>query len=142
MLDINFIKANRATVDQAIAVKGVRLDLDALLALDGEARLLKTGIDTLRASRNAISAQFKDAAPEEKAELGTEAKTAGARASELEAELARKQAVLQNMMLQLPGIPWEGAPVGPNEDSNIVIRTEGAVPSFDFEPLDHVALIE
>ena len=142
MLDINFIKANRATVDQAIAVKGVRLDLDALLALDGEARSLKTEIDTLRASRNAISAQFKDAAPEEKAALGTEAKAAGARASELEAELALKQAVLQNMMLQLPGIPWEGAPVGPNEDSNIVIRTEGAVPSFDFEPLDHVALIE
>ena len=45
-------------------------------------------------------------------------------------------------MLKLPGIPWEGAPVGPNEDSNVVIRTEGTVPEFDFEPLDHVALIE
>ena len=142
MLDINFIKGNRATVDQAIAVKGLKLDLDALLALDGEARSLKTEIDTLRARRNAISARFKDAAPEEKAVLGAEAKAAGARASELEAELALKQAVLQNMMLKLPGIPWDGAPVGLNEDSNVVIRTEGAVPDFDFEPLDHVALIE
>ena len=39
------------------------------------------------------------------------------------------------------GIPW-AVPVGPNEDSNVVIRTEGKVPNFDFDPLDHVALIE
>ena len=56
--------------------------------------------------------------------------------------MADKEAALKAMMLKLPGIPWEGAPVGPNEDSNVVIRTEGAVPKFDFEPLDHVALIE
>ncbi len=142
MLDINFIKANRATVEQAIAVKGVELDLDALLTLNGEARSLKTEIDTLRASRNAISARFKDAAPEEKAVLGAEAKAAGARASELEGDLGEKDAALQALMLKLPGIPWDGAPVGPNEDSNVVIRTEGEVPAFDFEPLDHVALIE
>ena len=142
MLDINFIKANRATVEQAIAVKGVKLDLDALLALDGEARTLKTEIDTLRASRNAISARFKDAAPDEKAALGAEAKAAGAKASELEVQLGDKDAVLKALMLKLPGIPWDGAPVGPNEDSNVVIRTEGTVPDFPFEPLDHVALIE
>ena len=142
MLDINFIKANRATVEQAITVKGVSLDLDALLALDGEARSLKTEIDTLRASRNAISARFKDAAPDEKAALGAEAKAAGAKAGELEVQLGDKDAALKALMLKLPGIPWDGAPVGPNEDSNVVIRTEGKVPSFDFEPLDHVALIE
>ena len=142
MLDINFIKANRATVEQAITVKGVSLDLDALLALDGEARSLKTEIDTLRASRNAISARFKDAAPDEKAALGAEARAAGARASELEVQLGEKDAALKALMLKLPGIPWDGAPVGPNEDSNVVIRTEGNVPEFDFEPLDHVALIE
>ena len=142
MLDINFIKANRATVDQAIGVKGVKLDLDALLALDGEARSLKTEIDTLRASRNAISARFKDAAPEEKAALGAEAKAAGARASELMIELAANDFELKEMMLRLPGIPWDGAPIGPNEDSNVVIRNEGRVPEFGFTPLDHVALIE
>ena len=142
MLGMDFIKSNRADVERAIRDKGVEVDLDALLALEGEARALKTEIDTLRASRNAISARFKDAAPEEKAALGAEAKAAGARASELEAELGEKDAALKGMLLRLPGIPWVGAPVGPNEDSNVVIRTEGAVPSFTFEPLDHVALIE
>ena len=45
-------------------------------------------------------------------------------------------------MLKLPGIPYEGAPVGPDESFNVVIRTVGKPPKFDFEPLDHVALIE
>ncbi|MCF2515079.1 serine--tRNA ligase [Sphingomonas sp. G124] len=139
---MDFIKANRETVERAIRDKGVDLDVDTLLALEGDARSLKTEIDNLRASRNAISARFKDAAPEEKAALGAEAKAAGARASELEVELGEKDAALKAMMLRLPGIPWEGAPVGPDESFNTVVRQEGAVPAFTFQPLDHVALIE
>ncbi|MEO8618963.1 MAG: serine--tRNA ligase [Sphingomicrobium sp.] len=142
MLSMEKIKMDRSAVERAITDKGVDLDLDALLALDSQTRALKTRIDDLRGRRNAISAQFKDAAPEEKAALGAEAKAAGAQASELEGDLGSKDAELKALMLKLPGIPWEGAPVGPDESFNIVIRTEGALPSFDFEPLDHVALIE
>ena len=142
MLAMDFIKSNRADVERAIRDKGVGVDLDALLALEAEARALKTEIDNLRASRNAISARFKDAAPEEKARLGAEAKAAGARASELDVQLGDKDAALKAMMLKLPGIPWQGAPVGPDESFNTVFRQEGAVPTFTFEPLDHVALIE
>ena len=142
MLAMDFIKANRTTVEKAIRDKGVDLDLDALLALDGETRSLKTEIDTLRAERNAISAQFPKAASEEKAELGRKAKEAGARASEIETRLADKEAALKALMLKLPGIPFEGAPVGPDESFNTVVRKEGTVPQFGFEPLDHVALIE
>ena len=142
MLALDFIKANRETVERAIRDKNVDLDLDALLTLDGEVRAAKTEIDRLRAERNAVSARFKDAAPEEKAELGRQAKEAGARASELEAELSDKEAALKWLMLKLPGIPYEGAPVGPDESYNKVIRTVGEPPKFDFQPLDHVALIE
>jgi seryl-tRNA synthetase len=142
MLGLDFVKANRETVERAIRDKGVNVDLDALLALYAEVRAAKTEIDTLRAERNAVSAKFKDASPDEKAELGRQAKDAGARAAELEDGVAGKDAELKALMLQLPGIPYEGAPVGPDESFNQVIRTEGAPPSFGFAPLDHVALIE
>ncbi|GAA4710995.1 serine--tRNA ligase [Sphingomonas lutea] len=142
MLAMDFIKSDRETVERAIRDKGVELDLDALLGLDGEVRALKTEIDALRAERNAVSARFRDATPEEKAELGRQAKDAGARASELEGQLGAKSAELNALMLKLPGIPYAGAPVGPDESFNTVIRTEGAPPKFDFEPIDHVALIE
>ena len=142
MLALDYIKANRETVERAIRDKGVALDLNVLLALDSEVRAAKTEIDRLRAERNAVSARFKDASPEEKAELGRQAKEAGARASVLENELAGKEDELGALMLKLPGIPYEGAPVGPDESFNTVIRTEGTPRKFDFEPLDHVALIE
>ena len=142
MLGLDFVKANRETVERAIRDKGVALNLDDMLALDAQVRALKTEAEALRAERNAISAQFPKAAPEEKAELGRKAKEAGARVSRLEEQLASEEAALKVLLLQLPGIPYEGAPVGPDETFNAVIRTEGEPPSFGFEPLDHVALIE
>jgi seryl-tRNA synthetase len=142
MLGVDFIKANRESVERAIEVKGVKLDLGAILSLDTDVRALKTEIDQLRAERNAISGRFKDAKPEEKAELGRKAKEAGARASELEAGLGEKQEALRALLLLVPNIPYEGAPVGPDESYNTVIKTVGEPRKFDFEPLDHVALIE
>ena len=142
MLALDFVRANRETVERAMRDKGVALSLDELLAHDTQVRALKTEIEALRAERNAISAQFPKAAPDEKAELGRKAKEAGARAATLEEQLAGEEAALNALMLQLPGIPYEGAPVGPDETFNAVIRTVGEPRKFDFEPLDHVALIE
>src|SRR5436305_13487076 len=108
MLALDYIKANRETVERAIRDKGVELDLGALLALDAEVRAARTEIDQLRAERNAVSGRFKVATPEERAELGRQAKEAGARASVLENQLAGKQGELGALMLKLPGIPFEG----------------------------------
>ena len=123
MLDLNFVRHNRDTVARACEQKGVDLSLDDLLTLDGEVRALKTEIDQLRAERNTISAGFKSAAPDEKAELGRRAKEAGARAGELEVTLGEKEQAMRGLMLKLPNIPYSGAPVGPDESFNIVIRT-------------------
>jgi seryl-tRNA synthetase len=142
VLSLSFIRDNRAVVEKAIADKNVRLDLDALLALDGEVRAMKSEIDELRRQRNALSAGFKDADPAERPALGARAKEMGARAGEIEGALADKSAVLDAMLLKLPGIPWDGAPVGPDESFNTIVRQEGSVPQFDFAPLDHVTLIE
>ncbi|HEY8592392.1 MAG TPA: serine--tRNA ligase [Sphingomicrobium sp.] len=142
MLALDFVKANRAAVERAIRDKNVDVDLDEVLSLDAEVRAAKTEIDQLRAERNAVSAKFKDASPQEKAELGRKAKEAGTKASALEAEIGDKEAALKALQMKLPGIPYEGAPVGPDESFNEVIRTVGEPPKFGFEPLDHVALIE
>ena len=44
MLSLQFIRENPDMVRTAIAQKNVALDLDALLALDGEVRTLKTRV--------------------------------------------------------------------------------------------------
>jgi seryl-tRNA synthetase len=142
MLGMDFIRTNRDAVERAIEAKGAEVDVDKLLALDSQVRGLKTEIEALRAERNAISAKFKSVPAEERAELGRQAKEAGAKAAELESRLDEKDAALRSLMLRLPNIPWDGAPVGPDETFNAVVRREGEPPEFGFEPLDHVALIE
>ena len=142
MLGLDFIRTNLEAVERAIIDKGANLDLDALIMAAAEVRHLRTQIDNLRAERNSISASFKDAAPEERAALGAKAKEAGAKAGEYEKRLGEKEDFLNSLLMRVPNIPWEGAPVGPDESFNTVVREEGAIPQFDFEPLDHVALIE
>jgi seryl-tRNA synthetase len=142
MLSLPFIRENVDLVRRAIEQKKVSLDLDALLALDGEVRELKTRADELRRQRNAISDGFKSAAPEERPALGQKAKAIGAEIAEVESGLADKQAALDALMLRVPNIPWDGAPVGPDESFNTVVRQEGEIPHFDFEPRDHVTLAE
>jgi seryl-tRNA synthetase len=142
MLGLDFIRDNLDAVEKAIKDKAVNLDLDALIAAAAEVRQLKTQIDQLRSERKSISALFKDAAPEDRAALGAKAKEAGARAAELEKLLSEREAMVKALQMRVPNIPYEGAPVGPDESFNTVIRTEGEPPQFDFEPLDHVALIE
>jgi seryl-tRNA synthetase len=142
VLSLSFIRENRDAVARAIEAKRAAVDLDALLTLDGEVRALKSRVDELRRQRNEISASFKDADPADRPALGAKAKALGAESAEVEAALASKSADLDALMLRVPNIPWEGAPVGPDESFNVVARTEGEPRSFDFEPLDHVALIE
>ena len=125
MLALDFVKANRETVERAIRDKGVELDLDALLALDAEVRARQDRDRRLRAERNAVSAGFKDAAPEEKAELGRQAKESGRASLGARRRACRQGGGARGAAAALPGIPYEGAPVGPDESSNIVIRTEG-----------------
>ena len=142
MLSMDFIRTNPAAVDRAIHVKNVDLSLDELLEADSELKLLKQRFEIARAANKEITSKFAAAEPSKREELGRLAREAANDAKEANAQIAIIEAKLKALMLKLPGIPWDGAPVGPNEDSNVVIRTEGKVPSFDFEPLDHVALIE
>jgi seryl-tRNA synthetase len=142
MLALDFIRKNPDTVRTAAAAKNAALDLDRLLVLDVEVRALKTRTDDLRRQRNEISASFKTADPAERPALGAKAKALGAEAAAAEDLLAGKSAALEALMLRVPNIPWAGAPVGPDESFNTVVRTAGEPPSFDFEPRDHVALVE
>ena len=142
MLSLHFIRENIDLVRRAVGEKNVALDLDSLLALDGDVRELKTRVDTLRRQKNEISDGFRTATPEDRPALGQRAKAVGAEIGEAESSLAEKQAELDALMLRVPNIPWEGAPVGPDESFNTVVRTEGRIPDFDFEPRDHVTLAE
>jgi seryl-tRNA synthetase len=142
VLDRKFVRANVELVKSAVAAKGVDLDVDALLALERKVRELTAELNDAQAQRKSFAKEFAKADESTRERMRAENDAAAPRLRALRDELATATEDLQSMMLLTPGIPWEGAPVGPDESANTVVRTVGEPPRFDFEPLDHVELLE
>ncbi|MCM3884919.1 serine--tRNA ligase [Frankia sp. R82] len=142
MLDKRFIRDNPQAVRDAVAAKGIDLDVDELLQLDQENRKLQFEVDEAQAQRRSRSKQFAKADEARRAELRAEQEAFDRQLKDNRERLARTGARLAELMLATPNIPWSGAPVGPDESANVVLRTVGTPPRFDFAPLDHVELAE
>jgi seryl-tRNA synthetase len=141
MLDIAVIREDPDSVKQALRDLNDEETIpriDAILDLDERRRALLTDVEGMRAERNKASkiiGQTRDEA-ERQAKIG-QMKSLNARLDKLEVELRDVQAQLDDEMLWVPNLPAEGVPVGPDESHNVVVRQEGDLPEFDFEPLPH-----
>ena len=142
MLDRRFIRNHPDAVKAAALAKGIDLDVDELLQADQTVRKLQYELDDAQAQRKSSAKEFAGADEARRAELRAGQPELDSRLRQLRDELAEAGAQLQELMLRTPTIPWEGAPVGPDESANVTIRTWGERPAFDFEPLDHVELLE
>ncbi|RIH84937.1 Serine--tRNA ligase [Meiothermus luteus] len=142
MLDLKFIREHPEQVRRAIELKNAPLDLDQLLALDQQVLALKRQIEQLQAERNANAKAVARAQPEEREVLVEKGRAIGAELARLEPRLRELEAQLKNLLYLTPTLPWEGAPVGPDDSFNVETRVHGNPRVFLFEPLDHVALIE
>jgi len=142
MLDKRFIRDNPDIVKEAIRVKGIDLDVDELLHLDQLARKLQFEVDEAQARRKEFARQFAKADEGRRAELRAEHEDSDRQLRELRERLAETSARLQDLLLLTPTIPWDGAPVGADESANVTIKTWGQRPEFDFDPLDHVDILE
>jgi seryl-tRNA synthetase len=142
MLDKRFIRENPDAVRAAVRVKGIDLDVDELLHLDQASRKLQHELDQAQARRKSSAKEYAQADEARRAALKLEHEELEAHLKSLRDQLAETNQKLQELLLLTPTIPWAGAPVGPDESANVTIRTWGAPPEFDFEPLDHVDLLE
>jgi seryl-tRNA synthetase len=142
MLDRREIRQNPDAVKDAVRKKGIDLDVDELLDLDRAVRKLQHELDQAQARRKSSSREFAQADEARRAELRTEHAELEAQLRELREQLAETTEKLHGLLLLTPTIPWDGAPVGPDESANVVIRSVGTPPEFGFKPLDHVELLE
>ena len=142
MLDRREIRENPDAVRDAVRKKGIDLDVDELLDLDGAVRKLQHELDQAQARRKSSSKEFAKADDARRAELRAGHVELEVQLTELREQLAETTERLNGLLLLTPTIPWPGAPVGPDESANVVIRTVGTPPEFDFTPLDHVELLE
>lgn len=134
MLDIQFIRDNSEKVKQNNKIRKCKVSVDEILALDEKRRGLISEIDAKRAELKSGSKQKPSEEEIEKLRaLGDEIK-------KQEQELEPIESSLNELLVQLPNITHESVPAGRDDSGNIVVKTVGEKPKFNFVPKDHADL--
>ncbi|MDD3190260.1 MAG: serine--tRNA ligase [Candidatus Pacebacteria bacterium] len=134
MLDIKFIRENPDRIKEEIKRRNMKIDLDSFLSLDEKKRGLTQQIEALRAKQNEATELMKKGRDEK---LISEMQKIKSEIGEIEPELKDLEEKTKKILLTLPNITHESVPIGPDESGNVVIRTVGEKPKFDFAPKQH-----
>ncbi len=139
MLDINFIREHPEELRKALTDRQMDSSVvDKLLTMDAERRGLLVKVENLKALRNTVSkeiSQTKD--PAERQEKIDAMRSVGEEIAQLDETTRQVDEGLQALLATIPNLPDPSTPIGKDESENIVLRTHGALPKFDFTPLPH-----
>lgn len=138
MLDIQQIREDRGQVKYELSRRGIEPPIDHIYELDIERRRLLTEVESLKAERNQVSKEIgrmKDhtARQERIDDMGD----LGKRIEELDGQVRQNEIELYDLLSEIPNLPDESVPDGPDESANQVVRTIGEPKQFDFKPLPH-----
>ena len=139
------MRANLPLVEEKLRLRGTESGLlSGFAALDAERRTAITELETLKAQRNALTAEFGRLKHEggDIAQVNAKSGELKARTEQLEAAADTADAKLRDLMQSVPNLPHDSVPSGKSEHDNVCQKTWGEPPSFDFAPKDHVALGE
>lgn len=143
MLDIKFIRENPDLIKEAVRKKHLSFDVDALLKAEETRKEALASFESLRAKQNELSDQIPKTSDQSERLVLIEAlkpiKEEVQKAEEV-VRLAMKE--WQGLMLQVPNVPDVSVPEGEDDSGNVEVSVWGEKPSFDFEPKDHVTIME
>ncbi len=144
MLDPRLIRQELEQIAQQLRIKGFELDAGSIQSLESRRRDLQVVTEDLQAQRNARSkaigkakAEGQDIEP-----LLAEVSDLGDQLDEKKRELDAVQGQLNEILMAVPNVPDESVPNGATEEDNVVVRTWGDPPEFQFSPKDHVDLTD
>lgn len=126
MLDIKFIRQNKDKVKEGCSKKGVKVDIDRLLAVDEKRRELLHKIESLKSKQNKLG---KDNI--------SEAKTVKLQIKNIEPELDRVEKEFNVLMQQVPNLPQADVPA---EKDKVVY--EEKKPKLGFKVKDYLTIAE
>ena len=144
MLDIKEIRENPELTRQRVETKNVKIDIDALLALDDRRKNLGKETDDMKFRRNTASQtiSFKKRNKEDASAEIADMQVLGAKIKENDVELASIQQDLKTKLLAIPNYPSQDTPVGKSEADNEEVSSWGKIPEYDFELKDHLDIAE
>jgi seryl-tRNA synthetase len=142
MLDIRTLRQDLDAAAAALARRGFVFDKARFLDLESRRKAVQVRTQELQNERNSRSkaigqakARGEDIEPLKGAvsELAEELR-------QCEQDLQQLQAELEDMLLQVPNLPQDGVPEGPDESANVEVRRVGQPAAMAFAPRDHVDL--
>jgi len=142
VIDLKFLRENPDAVRTSQRTRGEDPGLvDALLEADASRRAAILAGDTLRAEQKAFGKKVGQASPEERPALLAGSKELAQKVKDAEVAQHEAQAELDAAHRAISNIVQDGAPAG-GEDDFVTLETVGEIPTFDFEPKDHLELGE
>ena len=144
MLDIQLLRNDLAGVAARLATRGFELDTAAFEQLENQRKALQVQSEEAQAKVNTLSKQIGELMKQGKREEAEAVKAEVAQVKtmqeQLNQDLPRIQAALDDLLLRIPNLPHSSVPVGKDETENVEVRKVGTPRSFDFEVKDHVDL--
>jgi seryl-tRNA synthetase len=155
MHDLGFVREHLDVIEKMARDRGVALDLGPFRELDAERRKIITSTERLKAERNKASEEIARLKKYQGMADGLAGSPGSSEASRaLDEILARMKQVSEQIksddesvaaldermkyfLLTIPNIPHASVPVGHGAADNVVVRTSGAPPKFDFTPRPH-----
>jgi seryl-tRNA synthetase len=141
MLDLNFVRENLPLVEEKLRQRGMDpgLVLGDFREVDTRRRGAITDAETLKAKRNRDSEEI---ARLKKSGQDTIALIAGTKElreqiQEKERAAAELETRLRDILAGIPNLPSDRVPVGKSADDNVVVRSWGTPPVFNFTPRAH-----
>ena len=139
MLDARKIRANPQAVEQQLQKRNLSGALDQFLLLDEKRREVLGKVEELKKFRNTSSQQVGKMKKEgqDPSELMEKVRLAGQDIKKWDEDLKGIEEGIEKILLNIPNLPHESVPVGPDDSANVEMRRWGEPRQFDFEPLAH-----
>jgi len=142
MIDPVLLRENPDLIRRSQEARGESPEtVDAALAADAERRAAITEYESLRAEQNAFGKRVASAPKDEKKELVAQAQQLAARVKEAQAQASAAEERFDDAVRRIGNVIVDGVPAG-GEDDFVTLREVGTIPTFDFEPRDHLELGE
>jgi len=141
MLDIKFIRENKGLIQQAAQKKHIEFDVDKLVEVDEKRKRFLGRVEEKRAEQKVANNTIVKASSEERDGILEKMKILKGELLRAEGELKTIMKEWQALMLQVPNVPDVSVPDGDSDADNKEIKKWGEIPRFDFEPKDHVEIM-
>ncbi|MFA6415098.1 MAG: serine--tRNA ligase [Candidatus Paceibacterota bacterium] len=141
MLDIHFIRENAELIKAGAIKKHIEVDIDRLIAVDDERKLLRQELEAKRAEQNRRSNEIQILKDEEREKVIEQMQHLKAGMAEAEERLKEVMVEWQKLMLMVPNIPDMSVPDGESDADNLEVKKVGETTAFSFTPKNHVELM-